>query len=69
MTTTYPTTATGHIVGATYMSKYWRQTYQVVCEQMTIIGSSGVMVLWQDGKTTTHSTHVGNDPIIKYPQY
>lgn len=62
-------TPTGHVIGATYRSTYWRQNYQVVCEQMTIIGSSGVMVLWDDGRTTTHSTHVGDDPMVKEPQY
>jgi hypothetical protein len=60
---------TGHIIGATYMSKYWRQEYQVMCIADSLGKSDGVKVLWEDGRTTTHCTHVGQDPIIKEPQY
>jgi hypothetical protein len=63
------TTPTGHVIGATYMSTYWRQEYQVVCEAMTSIGSPGITVLWEDGRTTTHCTARGNDPLVKEPQY
>jgi hypothetical protein len=59
------TTPTGHIVGATYFSTYWQERYTVLREDMTYIGTPGITVEWEDGRHTTHCTHVGNDLIIE----
>ena len=55
---------TGHVIGASYHSRYWRQKYRVLREETTVLGSRGVMVKWEDGRFTTHSTDVGNDPML-----
>ncbi len=63
-------TGTGHEIGKTYLSTYWRKKYLVLGhgewvqtpddERMT-----GVRVLWEDGRTTTHNTLRDKDPIVE----
>lgn len=55
---------TGHVIGATYYSTYWRQHYKVLREETTVIGSRGITVKWEDGRFTTHCTEVGNDRML-----
>ncbi len=61
---------TGHLIGATYHSTYWGLGYQVICTADCLGGTdNGVQVLWDDGRVTVHCTDVGNDPMLKEPQY
>jgi len=61
---------TGHIIGATYFSTYWRKHYQVIGVASVLNGTdNGVQVLWEDGRTTYHCTHVGDSKLVKEPQY
>jgi hypothetical protein len=63
-------TETGHIIGATYRSTYWRKEYQVFSTADVLGGTdNGVQVLWEDGEVTSHCTPVGDDPMVKAPQY
>jgi hypothetical protein len=66
MTTADNIAPTGHIIGATYLSRYWKQRYRVLREETTSIGSRGITVKWEDGRFTTHSTHVGDDRLLDF---
>ena len=58
---------TGHVIGATYMSRYWRKTYTVEAVGDSLGGTAnGVRVLWQDGRVTVHCTHVGDDLLVQH---
>lgn len=56
---------TGHVIGATYFSTYWKKRYTVLREEITVIGALGIRVKWDDGRCTTHCTDVGDDPIVE----
>ena len=62
-------TATGHVVGATYHSKYWGQWYQVF-DLASVLGgdNNGVKVRWEDGRETTHCTPREGDKLVREPQ-
>ena len=45
-------TATGHEVGKTYHSHYWRQTYKVLAAHE----GGSITVQWADGRQTEHRT-------------
>ena len=64
-------TKTGHIIGATYYSKVWNMTYQVMCAVDTTLAfdyMDGVKILWEDGHITERTGPV-YDRLVKEPQY
>jgi len=55
-------TKTGHIVGKTYRSAYWRETYTVRAVRPDRVFGEMVTVYWHDQRReTTHCTPRGND--------
>lgn len=54
---------TGHVIGATYRSNYWREVYTVKCAH----SDGSVTVRWADGHETTHRTNVGRDTLLSMP--
>lgn len=70
---------TGHIIGATYFSRYWRETYTVLSANQ----HGFVTVEWHGDaqisnahaaghdmrRTTTHITGVGDDKLISCPHF
>lgn len=54
-----------HELGRTYLCGYWHQTYTVeaIDHDVPVWGTT-VTVLWEDGRTTTHSTPL--DPRCDY---
>lgn len=48
---------TGHELGVTYRSRYWRMNYRVMC----LHANGFVTVKWADGHHTTHITALDGD--------
>lgn len=62
-TSTLPAvTMTGHVIGARYLSHYWREHYTVLSVSPTY-APNGVRVQWADGHYGDHLTFVGNDTL------
>ena len=57
-------TATGHIVGHTYISSYWKETYTVIEELSDHEGNKAIRVIYGSGIETIHITDRGDDKDI-----